>query len=312
MKKVKIKHLIYLVILFSFILIPSGVFADFGDTTLEKGMTHPDVMELQKKLNELGFFTGEDYTKYFGEKTEAAVIKFQQSTGLVSDGKAGSKTLAAIDIKIRQKKLMPDNFTQLQLGDQGDLVKTIQEKLQLLKLYTDELNSIFDEATQEAVVAFQSDNDLEATGIVDKATFIKINTASPAPTTNRGVARPELGNDIVTYAKEFNGAPYKWGASNGKSFDCSGFTMYVYKKFDIILGHSAASQFSEGTKVSKENLQLGDAVFFSTYKKGASHVGIYVGGGKFIHANSSGGSVRISSLGEAYYVKRYIGARRYL
>lgn len=111
--------------------------------------------------------------------------------------------------------------------------------------------------------------------------------------------------------KKFLGAPYRWGSSNGKSFDCSGFLLYVFKNFDIDLGHSAAAQFSEGTKVSKPDLQLGDAVFFTTYKKGASHAGIYIGGNKFIHASSSGGGVIITDLDTPYYKSRYLGARRY-
>lgn len=313
MKQVKIRHLIYLLVIFSIILIPRGVYADYGDTTLKKGMTHADVIELQQKLNELGFFEEDEFTNYFGPKTEVAVKEFQQSVGMTTDGIAGKQTLTAIDIKIRQKNLVPEDFTQLQQGDSGELVKLIQEKLQQLKLYEGELNTTFDEETKEAVAEFQAANDLEATGIVDKATLVKINTSKvEQTTTSRSHSRPEVGNDIVTYSKQFLGAPYKWGASNGKSFDCSGFTMYIYKKFDIKLGHGASLQFKEGTKVAKADLQPGDAVFFATYKKSASHVGIYIGNNKFIHASSSRiGKVTISDLDEAYYVKRYLGARRY-
>ncbi|MDF2532315.1 MAG: Cell wall lytic [Clostridia bacterium] len=310
--KHKIRYLIYLVLLLSFILIPSSVFADFGDTTLKKGMNSTDVIELQEKLKELGFFTEKDFTNYFGPKTEEAVIKFQQSIGLTADGVAGEKTLTSINIKIKQKNLIPEGFTQLQIGDTGELVKTVQQKLIQLKHYAGEPTSNFDEATKEAVAKFQTANSLEATGIIDKATLIKLNTAADTQTTSRSNARTELGNDIVTYAKKFMGAPYRWGASNGKSFDCSGYVLYIFKNFDIKLGHGADDQFSIGTKVAKADLQLGDAVFFTTYKKGASHVGIYIGDNKFIHASSSGGSVIVTDLDTAYYKSRYIGARRYL
>lgn len=274
-------------------------------------MTHTDVIELQQKLKELGFFTENEFTNYFGSKTEEAVIKFQQSLDMTADGAAGKQTLTAIDIKIKQKNLIPEGFTQLQAGDTGDLVKTVQLKLQQLKLYTLEPTSNFDDATKEAVVKFQTANGLEATGVVDKATLIKLNTITSTQNTSRGHSSPDIGNSIVTYAKKFLGAPYKWGSSNGKSFDCSGYLMYIYKHFDVKLGHGADDQFSTGTKVAKEDLQLGDAVFFTTYKKGASHAGIYIGNNKFIHASSSGGSVMITDLDSAYYKARYLGARRY-
>lgn len=304
----KIRHLIYLGLILIIVLIPSSIFADFGDTTLKKGMTHTDVIELQQKLNELGFFTEKEFTNYYGSKTEEAVKKFQESINLTADGAAGKQTLNAIDIKIKQKNLIPEGFTQLQTGDTGDLVKTVQQKLLELELYAGETTSSFDDATKEAVMKFQTANGLDATGIVDKATLLKLNTTSTSKAANRGSA---FGRNIVSYAKEFLGAPYRWGASNGKSFDCSGYVMYIFKKFDIKLGHGADDQFSEGEKVAKEDLQLGDAVFFTTYKKGASHVGIYIGEDKFIHASSSGGEVIITDLNSSYYKARYLGARRY-
>lgn len=298
-------------VIMAFIMIPSSVFADFGDTTLKQGMTHPDVIELQQKLKQLGFFSESSCTEYFGSKTEQAVMKFQESIGLPADGVAGSKTLKTLDIKIRQMSLIPEGFIQLKAGDSSNLVKNVQQKLAALKLYTGEPTSTYDAATAEAVKKFQTANKLEATGIVDKATLIKINTAS-TQLTDRGVARPELGSGVVDYAKNFLGAPYRWGASNGKSFDCSGFVLYVFKHFDIDLGHGADDQFATGTKVARTDLQKGDAVFFTTYKKGASHVGIYIGNNKFIHASSSGGGVIITDLDTAYYKSRYIGARRYI
>jgi cell wall-associated NlpC family hydrolase len=307
--KYKLKYLVYLVMVMAVFLIPSSVFADYGDTTLKKGMSHADVIELQKKLHELGFFTEVEYTNGFGSKTEEAVIKFQKSVGVTPDGVAGQQTLNAIDIKIRQKKLIPENFTQLASGDSGELVKTIQQRLQSMKLYDGEMTSLYDDATKEAVAKFQASNSLEATGIVDKATLIKINTASAS--INRGAARLDFGNTIINYAKKFIGTPYKWGGASGSSFDCSGFVLYVFKHFDIMLGHGADDQFDKGANVQKPDLLPGDTVFFATYKKTASHVGIYVGNNKFIHASSGGGEVMISSLDEDYYKNRYLGARRF-
>lgn len=92
------------------------------------------------------------------------------------------------------------------------------------------------------------------------------------------------------------------------AFDCSGFTSYVYRHFGVSLPRTASSQFSVGSAVSRNNLAPGDLVFFNTVGY-LGHVGLYIGGGDFIHAASSG-RVKISSLSEGYYRTRYAGARR--
>lgn len=105
------------------------------------------------------------------------------------------------------------------------------------------------------------------------------------------------------------GTPYVSGGTTTKGFDCSGFTRYVYAKLGITLPHQSGSQFKMGTAVDKDELIAGDLVFFNTTGKGVSHVGVYVGDGKFAHASSSKG-VTISKLSESYYVNRYVGAKR--
>lgn len=118
-------------------------------------------------------------------------------------------------------------------------------------------------------------------------------------------------SDVVSYSYKFLGKPYVWGASGPSSFDCSGFTAYVYNAFGVSLAHYTGSQFQVGQAVSKENLLPGDLVFFNTYGD-ISHVGIYIGGGQFIHASSGSGKVTISQLSGSYYTSRYAGARRIL
>ena len=122
-----------------------------------------------------------------------------------------------------------------------------------------------------------------------------------------------IGEQVVEYAKQFLGLPYVYGGSGPKNFDCSGFTMYVYKNFGVSLTHSATAQSLKGTYVAKENLQPGDLVFFKDYEtmEGIGHCGIYIGEGNFIHASSGTGyCVKISTLLTGSYNTRYETAKR--
>ncbi len=293
-------------------ILSTAVYADIGDDTLKKGMTHADVAALQEKLSVLGYFEGEEYTTYFGDKTYAALKAFQKESGLKQDGIAGKNTFSALNAAIMQKEILPADFEPLKAGDTGDRVVDIQTKLRSLDIYKTEVTSIYDEATIAAVMSFQQMNSLTQTGIVDTATLIALNTASSKKVAERASAsRRVINSSAVEYARQFVGAPYKWGASSGKAFDCSGFTVYIMKKFNVNLPRTASSQFNSGTKVAKEDLQPGDLVFFTTYKKGPSHVGMYIGDNKFIHASSSVDRVTITDLDLKYYRQRYLGARRY-
>lgn len=117
--------------------------------------------------------------------------------------------------------------------------------------------------------------------------------------------------DVVRTALAYRGARYRRGGESSLGFDCSGFVKYVYSVHGVRLPHSSRSLFSCGTPVSKSDLQPGDLVFFAgTYRRGISHVGLYIGDGKFIHASTSRGGVRVDELSAPYYQRHYAGARR--
>lgn len=113
-------------------------------------------------------------------------------------------------------------------------------------------------------------------------------------------------SSIASYALQFVGCSYRYGATGPSVFDCSGFTRYVYAHFGISLVHSAAGQAGYGTAVSKSELQPGDLVFFYSP---ISHVGIYIGNGQFVHASNSRTGVIVSNLNDSYYSSHYAGAR---
>ena len=118
---------------------------------------------------------------------------------------------------------------------------------------------------------------------------------------------------VVETAMSFLGYPYVYGGSSPKGFDCSGFTSYIYKQFGYSLNRTCSGQLDNGTPVAMSELQPGDLVIFKKYASSsgrASHVGLYIGGGEFIHASTSKVGVIISKLSDAYYTTGFVGGRR--
>ena len=121
-----------------------------------------------------------------------------------------------------------------------------------------------------------------------------------------------LLDSVCDVATSFLGTPYRWGGTTPKAFDCSGFVRYVYAELGIMLPRTAREQFKVGQRVTGALLQAGDLVFFDMMKGYVSHVGMYLGGGRFIHASTPRTGVRISHLSEPAYRRHLVGARRYV
>ena len=132
-----------------------------------------------------------------------------------------------------------------------------------------------------------------------------------------GQVRQNVGNgasELVLTAMGFLGVPYRRGGNNAESgFDCSGFVKAMYEKtVGLVLPRRAEQQAAATSKIDKNELQPGDLVFFNTMKRAFSHVGIYVGEGKFIHSPKPGAQVRVEDMGIPYWNSRFDGARRVL
>jgi hypothetical protein len=123
-----------------------------------------------------------------------------------------------------------------------------------------------------------------------------------------------LRNEIITSAKSFIGVPYRWGGvSPEQGFDCSGLSMAVYHLNGLNLPRSSKAQWQAGSPVNRKQLSKGDLVFFATSGgREISHVGIYIGEDKFIHAPGRNKRIRFDSLSKRYFRRRYVGARTYL
>ncbi len=153
---------------------------------------------------------------------------------------------------------------------------------------------------------------LQSAGVIGEYYVVSPGEYAAAKRDVRGEAY--LRDEIVKTAESFIGVPYHYGGdSPDEGFDCSGLTMAVYQLNGLDLPRSSREQFRIGEPVGRNELARGDLVFFSTQRDGkVSHVGIYVGNGRFIHAPGRGKKVTVDSVSSGYFGKRYAGARTYL
>lgn len=225
-------------------------------------------------------------------------------------------------------------------GDRNDSVKHFQQRLIDLGYLKTEATGYFGPATLEATKKFQKQAGLSVTGCAGRMTRDAIDsgsapkydgktTASTGNASSSGSgssgsdtsdrapdANASLGQQVVDYAKQFLGVPYVYGGNGPSSFDCSGLTCYVFRQFGVSLPRSAQAQgYNAGSKVgSMNNLQKGDIVCFNTISDNdlSDHVGIYIGGGQFIHSPKPGKSVEITNMTSGYYLRNFSWARRVL
>jgi len=148
--------------------------------------------------------------------------------------------------------------------------------------------------------------------------IIEVNESEELVELSKKPLKPWRTNDekymLVKVAKSFMGAPYKYGGETVRGLDCSAFVKKIYDIFDVQLPRSAREQFMVGNKISKEELAIGDLVFFKTkrYVKYPTHVGIYIGDGNFIHSSSARSKlgVKVDALSSEFYSRTFVGATR--
>ncbi len=201
---------------------------------------------------------------------------------------AHSEQQAIVAQKAAQKQRI-----QSQLASRRQLLSTIKGQIARIRAA---------EAAQQRQLAAAARSRLSADVQVPLPDGVGISAATPEGST---VAPPNVHGGVVGIAMRYLGVPYVWGGSSPRGFDCSGLVSYVFAQIGVSLPHSSYAQFGMGTAVSISELQPGDLVFFT----GASHVGIYIGGGQFIHAPHTGDVVKISSL-SGYYSSNFAGGRR--
>ena len=214
----------------------------------------------------------------------------------------GRGTITASALRVRQQAstsaatltMIPQGTTVELLGEEGDWYLTSYNGC------TGYIHKDYVEALPAATM-----DDLAALVV----SLVSAQPEEPATAAAQGTKQA-----VVDLACQYLGIRYRYGGASPSGFDCSGFTMFIYRQFGFSLPHTASGQMGYGVSVSETELQMGDLVFFrdtNITRKAASHVGIYIGGGKFIHASSSStGRVLISSMREEYFARYYVGARR--
>lgn len=233
------------------------------------------------------------------------------------------------DARVEQVQVVADRAAQKR-SIEGHLA----ERQQLLASVKDEIEQMIEqieaeERRRQAALVEQARIRLEAQRLAAlqaedeaaavAATATAIATAAPAEiptadTTYAPIPAAPLpdgtkASQVISIAMQYLGVPYVWGgASPSTGFDCSGLTSYAFAQIGVSLPHHAASQFNYGTPVSREDLQPADLVFFH----GLGHMGMYIGGGQFIHAPRTGDVVKISSIYDPWYASTWVGARRIL
>lgn len=198
----------------------------------------------------------------------------------------------------------------LQQGDTNDAIYTLQAELKKMGFYHYEVDGNFGSLTKQAVMQFQQAVGIKDDGIVGSETWLALQNYLGTSEVSRGQFDRNTGHQIASFAQQFLGVPYVWAGSSPAGFDCSGFVYYVYSRHGISLPRMADEQYHIGQRVPLNVIQPGDLVFYSTYAPGPSHVGIFVGNGKFIHASSGAGEVTLTAMSKPYYQARFLGAFR--
>ncbi len=280
---------------------------------LQEGATGSAVVHLQQRLNAFGADLATDGA--FGPLTLAAVISFQRAHGLDASGVVGASTWSALNETPPAPAPKPapapaptnSSPSVLRLGDRGAAVLTLQKDLTSIGFNTYGEDGIFGPNTQAAVEAFERHEGLTVDGLAGPAVWHALQVAM---STDRGVtAAQSQAAAIVGFARSLVGDPYRWGGTSPTTgFDCSGLVQYVFAHFGINLPRTSYAQYDVGTHIAYDQLQPGDLVFFATNGAGASHVGIYIGGGEFIGADTYATGVHIDSFSLSHWMAHFVGA----
>lgn len=291
---------------------------------------HGEVVRiLQKKLNKLAYYD-DDIDGAYGILTEYALKKFQTDHHVTITGQADKTTILTLILAEKEKHLnkLKELSESVYPGMHNENVKIVQESLHYFGYYEGEIDGIYGPLTKKALEIAEEKHDIKLSEEVSQASLAvlyeddiqveQVHEIELEPPKEEVIEKePEIQvvesegfsdhNDIIATSRSYIGTPYVWGGDSPGGFDCSGFIQYIYQSHDITIPRTVSDIWNFAHPVDSPS--VGDLVFFETYQPGPSHLGIYLGDGKFIHAGASRG-VEISELKTSYWEQRYLGAKR--
>lgn len=298
------------------------------------------VRVLQEKLNKLSYFD-DKIDGEFDILTEHALKKFQKDHGIIITGQADMHTLQVI-IKAEREKYIDqliDKSDTISRGMVSEDVRIVQEALAYFGYYKGEIDSSYGPLTAKAIRIAEEKHSIDLTKEITQTQLQTLHTTVQHTIDNAKKEKPKNetiennnNNDsqpvvvevitkeepkkvevqhtsnggAVNVARSLIGTPYVWGGESLSGFDCSGFIQYIFKTQNVTVPRTVSDMWNFTTPVG--NPSIGDLVFYETYKPGPSHMGIYIGNNKFIHAGTNG--VEVTDMSYPYWQKRYLGAKR--
>jgi cell wall-associated NlpC family hydrolase len=236
----------------------------------------------------------------------------KQDSRVLSDVRRYKREVLTRRANLRDARQQQTQIVAQRAADRQTIEGKIAEQSRLYESVKDEIAQLkAEERARQTRLAAAARARLQAQQAAEQQSHTEIAQAVAAAaadevTYNGDLPEAQYGG-VVSIAMQYLGIPYVWGGSSPSTgFDCSGFVMYVFAQVGVSLPHHAASQYSYGVPVSREQLAPGDLVFFDYL----GHVGIYIGSGQFVHAPHSGDVVKISSIYEDWYASTWVGARR--